>query len=101
MPSWRSISRLRISLACPDMNISATQVLPQSNFLPSGASSASRTACKLAPQDVQNLISSLWFEAQRGHSISSSFWGIRQFYDLSSDQETSSTDYTDSIKISV
>src|SRR6185503_9538052 len=80
MPSWRSISRLRISAAWPDMNISATQVLPQSNFF-SGASSASRTACRLAPQNVQNLISSLWFEAQRGHSISSSCSGIVYGYE--------------------
>src|ERR1041385_8231254 len=83
MPSARSISRLRSSLAWPDMNISATQVLLQSNFLPSGASSASRTAWRLAPQNVQNLISSVWFEEQRGHSISSSCSGNLYGYDNS------------------
>src|ERR1051326_8030352 len=59
-----------------DMNISATQVLLQSNFFASGTSIASRTAWRLAPQNVQNLMSSFWFEAQRGHSIGSSCSGI-------------------------
>src|ERR1051325_1543408 len=58
------------------MNISATQVLLQSNFFASGTSIASRTAWRLAPQNVQNLMSSFWFEAQRGHSIGSSCSGI-------------------------
>jgi hypothetical protein len=50
---------LRNSFAWPDMNISATHVLFQLNFpAASGAWSASRTACKFAPQDVQNLMSS-------------------------------------------
>src|SRR5215203_163302 len=73
MPMRRSISSFFISAIWPDMNISATQVLLHSNFF-SGASSASRTACRFAPQNVQNLISSVWFEAQRGQIIGSSFF---------------------------
>src|SRR6476620_4090134 len=90
MPICRSISSLRISAAWPDLNISAIQVSLQSNFFAaSGFTSARRTASKLAPQTLQNFISSLWFVPQRGHNITSAPYqkgrrGIRQLYDLGS-----------------
>src|SRR5690349_6533716 len=72
MPIWRSISILRNSAACPERNISVSHVSPQSDFFAaSGFISAKRTASRLAPQTLQNFISSLWFVPQRGHSISS------------------------------
>src|ERR1044072_4647187 len=76
MPRRRSISCLASSFASADINISATQVLLQSNFLPgSRNSSASRTACKFAPQDLQNFTSSLWVDEQRGQIMGSSYSG--------------------------
>src|SRR6185295_19129977 len=47
------------------------------------------TASRLAPQTLQNFISSLWFVPQRGHNIrklliQKGSRGIRQLYDLGS-----------------
>src|ERR1041385_2030013 len=57
-------------MVCPERNISASHASPRSNFFAAfGLTSALRTASRLAPQTLQNFISSLWLVPQRGHSI--------------------------------
>src|SRR5438477_12878446 len=72
MPRSRSSSSPRLLRSPSERNISATQVLPQSNFSPaSRASTAWRTTCRFAPQVLQNLKSSLWLEPHFGQNIES------------------------------
>src|SRR2546423_104208 len=82
MPRWRSSSSSRFLRSLSERNISATQVLPQSNFSPdSRAATARRTACKFAPHVLQNFNSSLWFEPHCGQNISRSCQTFPRRYD--------------------
>src|SRR5258708_38127534 len=71
MPRSRSICSLRLFRSLSERNISATQVLLQSNFsLGSRMAAACRTASRLTPHDLQNFNSSFWVEPHWGQNMS-------------------------------
>src|SRR5215212_7206055 len=78
MPRTRSTASLRRLRSDSDMNISATQVLLQSNLSASSRETAARrTACRFAPHDLQNFNSSLWVEPHCGQNMVRSFPPVR------------------------